>query len=180
MCARAMSPAPVTVTPGNKPRREKRPPTAREIERKLSRRPAQLVAAIIFALVVIGPAAWLKYVGDPFEKPGEAISTLDLHAVDGDTINRGGERIRLANVDAPEMPGRARCAEEATLAVSAQLKLADALKTGSVILLHRQTIIPRDVYGRTLARITVDGVDVADTLRKAGVARRYGIDFGWC
>jgi hypothetical protein len=39
-----------------------------------------------------------------------------IRVIDGDTIEAAGERIRIANIDTPEMPPKSRCAAEAILA----------------------------------------------------------------
>jgi micrococcal nuclease len=81
-----------------------------------------------------------------------------LRVVVGDTFDLGTERIRVMGVDAPELHGAA-CASEYRRAVQARDRLADLLADGPAIARHGL-----DRYGRTLAVVTVDGVDVADVL----------------
>jgi micrococcal nuclease len=109
-------------------------------------------------------------------------SPHSIRTIDGDTVEFDGERVRISNLDAPEMPGRARCAREAELALAAKAKLTTILSVrGARIELIRDTIRPKDRYGRTLGRITVDGVDVAEPLTAAGVARPWrGRSSDWC
>jgi len=184
-----MTRPPLRVVQGRKPSSENRPrwretsgaPGSSNQRKFWTRRRRKDAVLFALSLVILAYFAGGRYLlPDPFEKPGEAISALDIRVVDGDTIDLRGERIRLPNLDAPEMPGRAACREEGELALQAKAKLAETLRTGPLILLHRQTMTSRDQYGRTLARITVDGIDVSKTLRQAGVARLYGFGWGWC
>lgn len=91
-----------------------------------------------------------------------------LVAVDGDTLRCGGERIRLLGIDAPEMPGHCRrgrqCVEGDPHASKAAL---------AAMLIGRATIARRgrDRYGRTLARVRVNGVDLSDAQVAAGQAK---------
>ena len=103
---------------------------------------------------------------------------------DGDTIRCGAERIRISDIDAPELPGSPRCdpARVRQLARSrnpawcddakgeqARAALASFLATGPVMIRRLRT----DAYGRTLALVLVRGIDAGAMLRKAGLARRW-------
>jgi endonuclease YncB( thermonuclease family) len=88
--------------------------------------------------------------------------------VDGDTFWLNGERIRILGLDAPEM-GRPRCTLGSPLAPVARDTLAALLGAGGLNL-ERQG---NDVYGRTLARVVVNGTDVADVLIDDGLGRLY-------
>lgn len=103
---------------------------------------------------------------------------------DGDTIRCGQERIRIADIDAPELPGSPRCepAQVRNLAYSrnpawcdyqrgeqARAALAAFLRTGPVMIRRLRL----DSYGRTIALVSVNGRDAGDVLRKAGLARRW-------
>jgi micrococcal nuclease len=98
--------------------------------------------------------------------------------VDGDTIWLGGEKIRVADIDAPETHP-ARCAEEQTLGDRATRRLQQLLNTGAVSL---QAIDrDRDRYGRKLRIVLVDGRSVGDRLVDEGLARWYaGGRRPWC
>lgn len=103
---------------------------------------------------------------------------------DGDTIRCGTERIRIADIDAPELPGSPRCdsARVRELARSrnpawcdtargeqARAALVAFLATGPVMIRR----LALDSYGRTLALVSVNGRDAGAHLRKAGLARRW-------
>ncbi len=79
-----------------------------------------------------------------------------LRAVDGDTFRSGGVRYRLQGIDTPER-GQPKYAE-------AKLRLQELLDSGKVTIERKA----RDVYGRTVAVVRVDGVDVAQTLKAEG------------
>ena len=97
---------------------------------------------------------------------------------DGDTFRIGRERIRVLGMDAPEIGRGARCAREQEAAVAARDYLAQKL-TSSSVKIERAG---HDVYGRTLARVYVDGSDVATLMLANGLARPYtrGRHPDWC
>jgi endonuclease YncB( thermonuclease family) len=104
---------------------------------------------------------------------------------DGDTVRLcSGERIRIEDIDAPELFRSERCSAGAarrlagsrnppwcdyTKGERARAALAAFLATGQ----PRITRFGTDSYGRTLARITVNGVDAGRYLMSRGLARRW-------
>lgn len=98
---------------------------------------------------------------------------------DGDSFilssDQGREKIRLANIDAPEIDGR--CAAERELAQMAKRRLA-AVVSGTTIRIVREG---HDRYGRTLALVTADGRDAGDVLVTEGLASPWtGHREPWC
>jgi micrococcal nuclease len=91
--------------------------------------------------------------------------------VDGDTFWIGGEKVRIAGIDAPETHP-SRCAEEARLGNAATDKLHELLNSGAVTVTSIDR--DRDVYGRLLRNVAVNGADVGEAMVSAGVAREYG------
>lgn len=91
--------------------------------------------------------------------------------VDGDTFYIGGEKVRIAGIDAPETHPP-RCADEAKLGNEATEKLHALLNSGAVTMTSIDR--DRDVYGRLLRNVAVDGQDVGEAMISAGVARDYG------
>lgn len=90
--------------------------------------------------------------------------------VDGDTVWIDREKIRLLDIDAPEMRGR--CARESRLAIAARDRLVTLINSqGFTIERHG-----KDRYGRTLARLG----NIGETLISEGLARRWGDRRGWC
>jgi endonuclease YncB( thermonuclease family) len=98
--------------------------------------------------------------------------------VDGDTIWLGGEKIRVADIDAPETH-EPRCAAERKLGDQATRRLRELLDNGAIRL---QSIDrDQDKYGRKLRIVLVDGQSVGERLVDEGLARRYaGGRRPWC
>ena len=91
--------------------------------------------------------------------------------VDGDTIWFRGQKIRVADIDAPETHDY-RCNSEKALGDRATNRLHDLLETGQITL---QSIDrDEDTYGRKLRIVFVNGESVGETLVSEGLARYYG------
>lgn len=98
--------------------------------------------------------------------------------VDGDTFWMGGEKIRIADIDAPETHPP-RCAEEARLGSAATDRLRVLLNQGPIELLAADRTFDR--YGRRLAVVTRDGTSLGSILVAEGLARRWdGARRPWC
>jgi micrococcal nuclease len=96
------------------------------------------------------------------------------------TIRSDEERIRLEGIDAAEI-GHAKCEAELRLAILAKHRLEQLLGSGSVNIRRNARPDPPDRYGRTLARVLVDGEDVGCLLIKEGYARQWtGRREDWC
>lgn len=95
--------------------------------------------------------------------------------VDGDTFWLRHEKIRIVNIDTPEL--QARCPAERALAERARDRLAALLDVGR----PRLRRFGRDQYGRTLAGVRVGDRDVGAVLIGEGLARRWdGRRHPWC
>lgn len=108
-----------------------------------------------------------------------------LRIVDGDTLEAQvaiwpGQtievKVRLRGIDAPELDGA--CREEAARADAARDALA-RLAAGDIVL---SEVGPDRYYGRVVARVAAQGVDLGAALIAAGHARHYGgrKRTGWC
>ncbi len=98
--------------------------------------------------------------------------------VDGDTIWLEGHKIRIADIDAPETHDP-RCQSEKELGDRATLRLQQLLNGGNITL--QPIDRDKDVYGRELRLVLVDGRSVGDTLVSEGLARWYeGSRRPWC
>lgn len=108
---------------------------------------------------------------------GGTVRYASLRVIDGDTFDYGGARIRIADIDAPEMA--ARCAHEARLAAAAAGRLNELLAAGPFEL--RRIDRERDRYGRKLRVVTRGGQSIGDRLVAEGLARPWrGRREPWC
>ncbi|WP_417425324.1 thermonuclease family protein [Hoeflea sp.] len=99
--------------------------------------------------------------------------------IDGDTIYLDGEKIRIADINTPEI-SRPACHRERTLANQAQIRLVQLLNAGPAELRRTETR-DRDVYGRKLRSIYRNGRSLGDTLIDEGLAHRWrGYKQSWC
>lgn len=128
------------------------------------------------AVALIAAAAGGAYWLDSGERP-RIYESGACRAVDGDTLDCAGRRVRLVNIDAPELHGR--CPAENQMAERAKLAAMIALATSPI---HVTPDGGKDRYGRLLARVVVDGRDLGETLIAQGLARPYagGPRRGWC
>lgn len=100
--------------------------------------------------------------------------------VDGDTFWYQGEKIRIADINTPEVsdPG---CAEEASLGRRATGRLLVLLNEGPFTLEPTGEGRDRDVYGRLLRTVTREGESLGDALVDDGLAERWrGYRRDWC
>jgi micrococcal nuclease len=98
--------------------------------------------------------------------------------VDGDTFWIDGEKVRIADIDAPETH-QPRCREEKMLGDAATERLHTLLNAGSFQLasISRDT----DRYGRKLRIVVRHGASIGETLVAEGLAREWdGARHPWC
>jgi endonuclease YncB( thermonuclease family) len=99
--------------------------------------------------------------------------------IDGDTIEYGGFRIRLADIDAPELRS-AKCASELNRARQATQRLNQLLNEGPVQIVSVGSR-DEDRYGRKLRVIERNGRSLGGILVAEGLARRWdGARRSWC
>lgn len=99
--------------------------------------------------------------------------------VDGDTFRYRGDRIRIADIDAPETRD-AKCESEAQLGARATARLAHLLSQGDFDLVRYESR-DRDQYGRLLRVVTRNGASIGQILVSEGLARRWeGRRRPWC
>lgn len=98
--------------------------------------------------------------------------------VDGDTFILNGDRIRIADIDAPETNGL--CEYEVVLAARATQRLRALLNEGPFEL-RAYASRDLDTYGRKLRTLHRDGRSIGDILVGEGLARRWvGRRQPWC
>ncbi|MDP6172861.1 MAG: nuclease [Rhodospirillales bacterium] len=146
----------------------------------------KFIRLLIFAALFFGLTPGMGGVKAGGELKGH-IRARVIRVVDGDTllirtrIWLGQEvetRLRLANIDAPELKGR--CEGEKELARAARWFVQDKIGKGPVVL--------RDIHygkfaGRMVARLETEaGEDVGRAFRSKGLGRAYkgGKRKSWC
>jgi len=126
--------------------------------------------------------AWTRWFSPAFVAIAMAASQLAARMVpapitgqiatvtDGDTFRlTSGERIRIADVDAPESQrGQARCALELERGHDATARVRPMLagRTVSFVRVGKS-------YKRTVARVRIDGRDLGERLNSLGITRPW-------
>ncbi len=111
--------------------------------------------------------------------PNAPFTASEIRVHDADTLIVGAERVRVSNLDAPEIPPRSRCPEEERRGRAATAE-ADRFLSGA----RNVTISPdgtRDQFCRIRATVSADGVDLAGHI----IARNLGAPWAgrtrdWC
>jgi endonuclease YncB( thermonuclease family) len=110
---------------------------------------------------------------------GEVAAPAAVRVIDGDTFDYEGMRVRIADIDTPEVNGR--CAYETQLAARATRRLDTLLGAGPFELHPAPDGRDEDRYGRKLRIITRDGRSIGDMLVAEGLARTWsGRREPWC
>lgn len=142
-------------------------------------RAVQICIVLLLAPIAPAAASGATY-GDV-----AGVRLVDCH--DGDTcrfdipgwpaIAGAAIRVRLAGVQAPELPGH--CEAETRRGEAARDRLAGLLEQARSIDLRR---LRRGKYFRIVAEIWADGAPVADRLLEEGLARpsEDGAPLDWC
>lgn len=98
--------------------------------------------------------------------------------VDGDTFWLDGEKVRIADINAPET-SRPACGVEAARGAAATRRLIALLNQGPIALEAGSQ--DRDRYGRLLRVVTRDGRSLGEQLVAEGLAERWsGRRGSWC
>jgi micrococcal nuclease len=98
--------------------------------------------------------------------------------VDGDTFWFGGEKIRIADIDTPEL-SPPRCERERERGLAAKQRLLDILNSGP--LSFKTTARDEDRFGRKLRIVYRERRSVGEILVAEGLARKWeGSRRSWC
>lgn len=98
--------------------------------------------------------------------------------VDGDTFYFRGEKIRVADINTPEV-SEPKCAAEARLGAAATRRFQSLLNAGPIEL--RRGPRDEDRYGRKLRTVHRNGRSLGDVLVAEGLAHRWrGYKENWC
>lgn len=133
-------------------------------------------AAVRGAADLPAPVPTVKVAAARFPRCG-AGARIDC-VVDGDTIWLGGTKIRIADINTPELSSP-RCAAERHLGERAALRLQALLEEGPFEL--RAQGRDEDRYGRKLRTLVRDGRSLGDVLVAEGLAHPWtGRRESWC
>lgn len=136
--------------------------------------------------LLAGALLGLSYAGGPSllmaeaeaDAPGSA-EYAAVRVIDGDTFDYGGMRVRIADIDTPELRGR--CEHEIDLARRATRRMAALLAEGPFDLEPLPNGRDTDRYGRQLRIVTRHGRSLGDQLVAEGLARTWsGRREPWC
>ena len=171
---------------------ERRPPKRPRWKRSRIR-PSSIVLATIIALVVFGgylvaTQDIIVDLGPPMSARANAPVSVRFDicpngphrdcVVDGDTFWLGDQKIRIADIDTPEL-SPPRCEAERIKGEAAKIRLLDLLNGGAFSLVAGDR--DEDRYGRKLRRVVRDGQSIGDILVAEGLARRWdGARHPWC
>ncbi len=107
-----------------------------------------------------------------------AAGSRNTCVVDGDTFWLDGEKIRIADINAPETHGAA-CTSEAVRGAAATRRLVALLNAGPFLLTGTQR--DRDRYGRQLRIVMRGRNSIGSQLVAEGLAERWqGRRGDWC
>lgn len=166
---------------------------ARENSRRTSWLRKNWVYAVLFAAPFIGIAgAWLWH-ADPAAPSDESAGSTEQYdvtfdrssgpvrvtcVVDGDTIWLEGEKIRIADINTPEV-SKPDCSAERALGERATSRLTSLLNDGGFSL--NSVDRDKDTYGRKLRIITRAGESLGSILVAEGLAEEWtGSRRSWC
>jgi endonuclease YncB( thermonuclease family) len=140
---------------------------------------------VVFGLRETGLASWL------LDTPAPVLASIPARSfaacagsarvtcvVDGDTFWLNGEKIRIADINTPEV-GSPSCPEEAALGRQASRRLVELLSAGPFSLAAADR--DEDQYGRKLRIVERDGRSVGKILVAEGLAHEWrGRRESWC
>jgi endonuclease YncB( thermonuclease family) len=105
-------------------------------------------------------------------------SSSNTCVIDGDTIRYRGEKIRLSDMNAPEIFSP-RCEQEKQLGLRARNRLVSILNHGGFEIVDFGE--GYDNYGRKLRKLRQNGMSVGDMLVDEGLAHKWvGFKRSWC
>ena len=169
---------------------------AREQRRRVTRRLFGTLAGIATALLLAAALLsvdWGRVTAEAGGRLGEGVGGLVASVtqtygicdgagwncvVDGDTFRQNGQRIRIADIDAPEVRDF-KCGSEKLLGDRTTLRLRELLSAGPFELASIDR--DEDAYGRKLRVVRRDGQSLGAQLVEEGLARRWtGARRSWC
>lgn len=125
---------------------------------------------------IVGGRSGIAEIASP--RFGLCASSFGDCVIDGDTFDFAGQRIRIADIDTPEIRS-AQCAAERQLGERATRRLQELLNAGPFTL--ERIDRDEDVYGRKLRLVMRDGRSIGDILVAEQLAHVWdGRKHPWC
>ena len=126
--------------------------------------------SLLLWILIVAAIAFVAHRSGQFgtRNPGAPLSG-PARVVDGDSLEIGGQRVRLFGIDAPE--GRQQCRNAQGQDFACGREVARALETligGRSVTCTR---LDHDRYEREVAACTVDGRDLGEGMVRSGHAR---------
>lgn len=159
--------------------REAAPSTLRRSPRLPRGWPLLLLALAAAVLAPVPAAPPLAAQGARAAEPAAALFPVCAGGsrvtcvVDGDTFWLAGTKIRIADIDTPEV-SQPRCPQERALGLAATRRLRELLGAGRFALTTPPDGRTRDRYGRELRIVTRGGQSLGAVLVREGLAARWG------
>ena len=150
-----------------------------------------IIKQILVTMIAVCPAVQTAISEKAYASCSESGSTVNEHfqmcsrgshkacVVDGDTIWLDGQKIRIADIDTPEV-GEPKCSSELALGNRATDRMLELINEGPFEI---KAWPGRDVerYGRKLRVLIRDGRSLGDILVSEGLARTWsGRREPWC
>ena len=102
-----------------------------------------------------------------------------LRVVDGDTFAQGKTRLRIVNLDAPDIGRHAKCEAESEKGIASKAYARSLLASASSVNVRYTGRIDR--YDRPLVWVVLDGEDFAALMIAGGHGRPWrGRSSDWC
>jgi endonuclease YncB( thermonuclease family) len=137
----------------------------------------RIVLPLIVSLLVA--ACSREAAPEPAPRPAGPTLAERVQVLNADVLVVDGLHVRLAGVWAPQPIPDARCWAEALAAREATARVREIVRQGREIQVAPSA--EKDAYNRTVTRVTIDRLDLGQTLTESGlVAAVAEQHFGWC
>jgi len=143
--------------------------------------PKTLIAVLVGAAAVAAVYTYFSLAGSPAQASTFARCGIIKHdcVIDGDTLYVAGEKVRVADIDTPEI-SEPKCASEKALGERATARFIELVNAGPFEMRAWEGR-DEDQYGRKLRVLVRDSRSLGDILVEEGLARSWsGRREPWC
>lgn len=130
-------------------------------------RSTSIAVSIVIVAVLAAVAHFARFPGSAPDSPVSGTA----HAVDGDSLDIAGVRVRLFGIDAPERDQTCRDAQGRTYGCGREARRALAATVAGQTVVC--TPVEIDRYKRNVATCTIGSSDIGETMVRAGHALDY-------